>query len=284
MSFDQLARLEQEAGFRSAANDNFLDDIDYSDTDDRPTGGGIIITGASRARAAMRKAAEIDAVHAELRRLIARQSIGHGWDGRAANDNVDWPLAGVLKREGLKDELAIAERYRSLCRNAQLELVGQDVSEHPPLQRSKFGTDGELRFGKGAATVKPRGETPPKRAAPTSDESRQHAKPIAQKFDDAGIVQSIDAKTTLAELRIALGRLAEPVEDAVLASEKFDQIGRDAIGILDVEKAAGAGRALVLTGLRTLIDTWNAIDCRERGIRRSCASRAERAGFGLVPP
>jgi hypothetical protein len=284
MPFEQLARLAREAGRVPAANDNFLDDVDDADTDDTPTGGGICITGASLARTAQRRTDEREAVYAQLRRLIARQSIGHAWDGRAANDNHDWPLGGVLKREGLKDELAIAERYRKLCRSAHFELVGQDVSEHPLLQRTSFVSGGELRYGRGVAAVKPRGETPPKRANATNDETRQRAKECPRPFNDIGIATAIDAKTILAELRVALGRLVDAVEDAVLASGRFEEIGAGEIGIRDSDKAAGAGRALVLTGLRTLIDAWQRIDERERRLRRTCLSRAERAGFGLVPP
>ena len=53
MKFEQLARLEREAGLR-AANDNLLDDIDAPvDDDDTPIGGVSLRDGASKARAAL---------------------------------------------------------------------------------------------------------------------------------------------------------------------------------------------------------------------------------------
>lgn len=213
---------------------------------------------------------------ADYRRMSAilarKQSFG---DPRADNDNQDWPLAELLRRDGNEALLRVAERYKYIYESAQYvpKTVGTVADDFwSPEQRHGIGQDGVLR-NKGAKSGKrdiPLGDGTAKVAAISDEVAEQIMKdgpvtfprrpkmPVMGKWNgDAALIAAIDARPLLYRLQTALGPLMDPFEDAVIGGMTLTDIGKNGgIG----QHAAGAGKFAVMLGLETVQSELAVVD------------------------
>lgn len=211
-------------------------------------------------------AKERGGVHVQKRRLAARSKIGADWDGTAANDNIAWPLATALIREGNMELLKAAMYYRKVHDTAKSEakLGGTSVRIDDGMaidQRQWVKPNGQVAY-KGVRVVSsPAPETSAKRKAPTdSEEQISEAKgaigwsSVPKPWNgDEPVNNMIDAQHRLSQLRSRLGPLVEPFEMSTIDGATYREIG-NAIGVANKAGSEGAGRALVHTGLISIRD------------------------------
>lgn len=228
-----------------------------------------------------REKQERKAMEAQRRRIQKRQSIGD--PAIPANDNEDFPLLAVLRRDKLYHYIEVVMEYRRLVAISEAEaLKGQD-----------YGYDGgfyaaqESRRMKGAEEVDKAAAEGWKESAvaggdivytgkirksrgayslPASQKQRisvdayfegenggskvsatGRTASLHRKMTDDLLLERIDTAPILAHLRAALGPLLEPFEDAVLGGQTFAYIG--AKEGFKSRSASEAGKALVFRGL-----------------------------------
>ncbi|QWY83286.1 hypothetical protein [Rhizobium phage RHph_X2_25] len=219
--------------------------------------------------------AERDGVHAHKARLAKRAKNGADWDGVAANDNIAWPLATALIREGNTELLKAAMAYRkihdeahsgallggrtasigdgmALDRYSYVKPNGSVVYKHP---RQKKSADVDIPAKRYTA--------PPSydNLVPTSEEvkvSNWSNIPKPYKGDEP-VNRKIDAQSKLIELRGRLGVLCEPFELSVIDGATYREVG-NAAGIANKAGAEGAGRALVHSALIAVRNMFGPID------------------------
>lgn len=213
-------------------------------------------------REAKRKA-EWHAMHKERARLAVRMKIGKDWDGKADNDNINWPLATSLVREGNTELLKAAMAYRRLHDQANSGSVlggssaplGKGMSLD---QRTHITANGNIAY-KGVRTVE---TSEPERAATMKvqpyrveddGEERNVAKIPKPWNGDQPVNDRIDAQAKLDGLRYRLGVLVEPLEMAVIDGATYQAIG-NSLGVANRAGAIGAGCAAVHMGLIAVRD------------------------------
>lgn len=183
--------------------------------------------------------------------------------GQAANDNVDWPLAKLLRAEGNDYLLRLAERYRDMWNAANMpcELVGRDLADNIYLMADiREDESTGTRKNKGVKKVKgkkARLDVPPRQALRTrSEQPKGRSAAVPKKWQgDWPLLHHIDCRRDLSAAQSALGPLREAFEAAVVGGETLEAIGRDH-GVGNKAGAKGAGRALVYTGLQCLDEFW----------------------------
>ncbi|CAH1665750.1 MULTISPECIES: hypothetical protein [unclassified Chelatococcus] len=191
----------------------------------------------------------------KLKRSIrARQAIGEGWDGRADNDNIAWPLAKALLAEKNGDLLKYAIRYRqieaSATSGALLGGTSQGMEFMPLDQRTWLNAKGEV-VNKGARKLTA--------VEVTGDIGTQNGAKVAKKWNgDAKVNAMIDDKALLAQLRSRLGLILEPFEDLVLHGATLERVGR-ALGSGNINAATGAAKAVAHMGLIAIRDALGEI-------------------------
>lgn len=258
-------RLEREAGLLPANDNNPRDDDDAE------------IEWAPR-RQRVRRGREVylpgDRPDPHRLAYIVQQRLlsdAAGEPRDAENDN--WPLAKVLRRDGLLAELALAERYRAIHDAAcmPVELVGRDPGELRVAARLDLDeSTGTLR-DKGVRCARggnhPNLDHEPLRALRTSpDQPRAAAKAAARRWQgDNPLLAKIDAQEELHLLRMELGWLADAFESAVVDGDRLEDIGRRyGAG----QAAGGAGRALVMLGLKAMAAHWSCLPMGKIASRR----------------
>lgn len=229
---------------------------------------------------AARAKQEAKAMAAQLRRIKQRQSIGD--PAVPANDNEDFPLLAVLRRDKLHGYIELVMQYRRLVAIAEAEpLKGQDYGYDAGLhaaQESKRlkGTEevdaaaernweggvkggeieysGKLRRSKGAYALPAMRKVNVKVDAYFENDDGTVPIPktgktpsLSLKFTDDLLLEKIDTRPILSYLRSRLGPLVEPFEDAVLGGQTLTKIGENE-GAKGVQ-APAVGRALVLRAL-----------------------------------
>ena len=176
------------------------------------------------------------------------------YSGQAANDNVDWPLAKLLRTEANTHCLALAERYRDLHDTAarQTQLVGKEVDDTFHLVQ-RFDEDGKP---KGLKVVTG------KKAAVNAQPSRNRAAPVPKKWQgDWPLLAAIDAKKELAIIRAKLGyvpKILDAFEWSVVDSLTLEEIGKR-LGA-GSKGAKGEARARVFDGFELVDRYWRAQD------------------------
>ncbi|MEZ2132482.1 MULTISPECIES: hypothetical protein [unclassified Sinorhizobium] len=213
---------------------------------------------------------EREGAHAQKARLAMRAKIGKDWDGKAANDNIAWPLATALIREGNTELLKAAMAYRkihdeahsgallggrtasigdgmALDRYSYVMPNGTVVYKHP---RQKKSADVDIPAKQYTA--------PPSydNLVPASEEvkvSNWSNIPKPYKGDEP-VNRKIDAQGKLVELRARLGVLVEPLEMAVVDGSTYQQIGNTS-GVADRSGAIAAGRAIIHMALFAVRDS-----------------------------
>ncbi|WP_033054160.1 hypothetical protein [Sinorhizobium meliloti] len=213
--------------------------------------------------------AERDGVHVQKVRLAKMAKKGADWDGTAANDNIAWPLATALIREGNTELLKAAMAYRKIHDEAHSgALLGgrtASIGDGMALDRySYIRPNGTVTYARPRQKKSADIDIPAKRyVSPPSydqvDHSSEEVKvsnwsnvPKPYKGDEP-VNRKIDAQGRLVELRGRLGVLAEPFELSVIDGATYREVG-NAAGIANKAGAEGAGRALVHSALIAVRD------------------------------
>lgn len=215
-----------------------------------------------------KKKIEGKALSARLKRLAKRQAIGNGWDGKADNDNIAWPLATSLIREGNTELLKAAMYYRKVHAEANSGAVlgGQSVSigdgfsldRHTHLRPNGTIAYKHVRQRTAASVDIPaKMRVPPYANEEDGVEKNSVRIPKPWKGDEP-VNNMIDAQRRLVELRSSLGVLAEPFERSVIDGATYREVG-NAAGIANKPGAEGAGRALVHAALISVRDFIGAV-------------------------
>lgn len=214
---------------------------------------------------------ERDAAHAEKRRLHARASAGKDWDGTSANDNIAWPLATALIKEGNTELLKYAMMYRKVHDTAKSEakLGGSSVSlgDGMALDRNVHIKDnGSIAYKHVRQSVAADKDMPARRKTQTDAEAQHTSEKAESGYTnvpkqwkgDEPVNNMIDAQRRLGSLRQALGHLCEPFELACIDGRTLQEVG-NAVGTANRAGAMGAGRAIVHMALITLRDSMGEI-------------------------
>jgi hypothetical protein len=212
---------------------------------------------------------EREAVHTEKVRLHRRAQIGKDWDGTAANDNIAWPLATSLIREGNTELLKAAMYYRKV----------HDTAKSNALLGGRTASIGDGMALDRYSYVRPNGTVTyarpkQKKSADVDIPARQYTAPpsydnvvlaseevkvsnwsnIPKPYKgDEPVNNMIDAQSRLVQLRQRLGVLAEPFEMAVVDGATYQAVG-NASGIADRNGSIAAGRAIVHMALVAIRD------------------------------
>ncbi|MGV8939808.1 MAG: hypothetical protein ACOH2J_22045 [Allorhizobium sp.] len=176
------------------------------------------------------------------------------YSGQAANDNVDWPLAKLLRTEGNGECLALAERYRDLhdAATQPTQLIGKEADDtfHLVQRLDKDGKPKGLKVVTG------------KKASVDSQPARNRAAPVPKKWNgDWPILDSIDAKRELAVIRAKLAYVPKIIDafemsvvDGLTLEETGLRLGAGSKG------AKGEARARVFDGFGIVDRHWRLQD------------------------
>lgn len=208
--------------------------------------------------------AERDGVRMQKVRLAARAKIGKDWDGKAANDNLAWPLATSLLREGNIELLKAAMYYRKVHDTAKSNALlggttvrlgdGMAIDRHKTLR-----ADGNIVYRHVKQSQGVDADIPPRRRFDAStlddnDASEKNWSSIPKPWNGDNPVNSmLDAQDRLLQLRYKLGILVEPLELAVVDGATYEAIGKT-LGHLHKVPATAAGRTTVHLALITMRD------------------------------
>lgn len=219
---------------------------------------------AARDRIPVERAREVKALAKLRRRINKRQGIGSDWDGRAANDNIAWPLATALIREGNTDLLKYAMMYRRIHTAAKSNAVlggssvtlgeGIALDRHIHVRPNGSVAYEHVRQSKAASV-----DIPSRKKSVTDSETQLSSEKSESGYTnvpkpwrgDVPVNEMIDAQHKLCRLRSALGYLCEPFELACIDGKTYAEVGAATIGG-SVAIATGAGRANVHIALITL--------------------------------
>lgn len=196
---------------------------------------------------------ERDAVHEQKMRLAERAKIGSDWDGAAANDNQNWPLAKALLSEGNTELLKYAIAYRKIHETANSDVaIGINHNPSPDTaiaHRSRIdGATGKIIYGAEIVSKSGSVDLPPMRATPTNPDSKKRASPVPKPWTgDRHINDKIDARTKLQTLQNALGPILEPFEMMVIDGATLMAAGQAAYATK--RGAMSAGRSIAHMGL-----------------------------------
>lgn len=202
-------------------------------------------------------------VHIQKARLAERAKIGKDWDGVAANDNIAWPLATALIREGNTELLKAAMYYRKIHDMAKSEakLGGSSVRLDEGMSLDRHTTirpNGTIAYKHVRQRTAAEVDIPAKQYVPPYDDEQTDTQRNSVKVPkpwtgDEPVNNMIDAQRRLVELRSRLGILVEPFEMAVVDGSTYEAIG-NALGHAHKVPATAAGRTAVHMGLITVRD------------------------------
>ncbi|WP_242221672.1 hypothetical protein [Shinella zoogloeoides] len=207
---------------------------------------------------------ERDAVRVQKSRLAARARYGSEWDGKVANDNIAWPLATALVREGNTELLKAAMYYRKIHDTAKSEakLGGSGVQLNDGMsidRHSVLKADGKIAYRRVRQSTAAEADIPARRrfdasTAEDGDEPQKNWSSIPRPWKgDEPVNAMIDAQSRLFDLRNRLGVLAEAFEMATIDGATYEAIG-NMMGNAHKVPATAAGRSIVHMGLITIRD------------------------------
>lgn len=223
---------------------------------------------AGRERIRLKQADEAKAVLKQKRRIAARQAIGDGWDGKADNDNINWPLAKALLAEGNGDLLKYAMAYRRIHEQAHSGAVlgGSSVriGDGVALDRHiHIRADGSISYKHVRQRTAAEVDIPAKQYVPpyndNEDETQRNSIKVPKPWaGDAPVNDKLDAQVKLVELRRRLGAIIEPFEMAVIDGKTLKEVGA-ASGVTSRDGQPAAGRAICHLGLFTVRDALGTV-------------------------
>lgn len=186
--------------------------------------------------------------------------------GQEANDNEDWPLQKLLRTEKNEHCLNLAVRYRNLHDTATMptQLVGREaVDLYVIHSKDEEGRDKGPKVVTGKrANI----DTPPRRAAVTSDETKKRAAPVPKAWTgDWPVLAAIDAKREIALLRAKLAYVPTIID-------AFEWSVVDGLTLEAIGKRLGAGSKGAKGEARARIfDGFGIVDRHWRGQRQKAA-------------
>jgi len=229
----------------------------------------------ARERIRVERAREVKALTKMRRRIEKRQSIGNDWDGRAANENIAWPLATALIKEGNTDLLKYAMMYRRIHMAAKSNafLGGSSVTLGDGMAIDRHihvRPNGSIAYKHVRQSTAASIDIPSRKKSITESETQLSSDKSESGYTnvpklwkgDVPVNDMIDAKHKLGRLQSALGYLCEPFELACIDGKTLKDVG-EAAGIGNKNAAMGAGRALVHTALITLRDVIGDLQRRD---------------------
>lgn len=211
---------------------------------------------------------ERGAVHEQKVRLHARSSIGKDWDGKADNDNINWPLATSLIREGNTELLKAAMAYRKIHTEAYSGAVlggaGVVMREGFSLDRhTKIRADGTIAYKHVRQREAAEVDIPAKQYVPPFEDEEAQTNHNCIKVPkpwngDAPVNNKLDSQTRLVALRQHLGILVEPLEMSVVDGATYEAVGRS-MGEAHKVPATAVGRSAVHMALISVRDAMGNI-------------------------
>ncbi|MBD9542935.1 hypothetical protein IB276_26160 [Ensifer sp. ENS04] len=207
---------------------------------------------------------ERSGVHAQKSRLALRAKKGSDWDGEAANDNIAWPLATSLIREGNVELLKAAMYYRKMHDSAKSNamLGGTSVRMDDGFSIDRYSVirdDGKIAYRRTRKSTAANVDIPARRrfdasTAEDGDGPQKNWSSIPKPWNgDHPVNSKLDAQQRLIQLRGKLGILAEPFELAVVDGNTYEAVG-NSLGHAHKVPATAAGRTAVHMGLITIRD------------------------------
>jgi hypothetical protein len=206
---------------------------------------------------------ERSGVHTQKVRLHKRSQKGKDWDGTAANDNIAWPLATALIKEGNTELLKYAMLYRKVYDTAKSEAKlggsnavlrdGMSLDRHIHVREDGRIVQKHVRQSTAANVDIPARKKVPPFADEETDVQRDTVRVPKAWNGDRPVNDMMDAQQHLSRLQSALGYLCEPFELACIDGRTLEAVG-NSVGTANRAGAMGAGRALVHMALVTLRD------------------------------
>lgn len=242
-------------------NDNTPAPLKWREVNQELVAASAAKTAAAREVREQAAKAEAKAAKSAGRNATVRQHIGEDWDGKADNDNpIGWPLAKALLADGKQHLLKYAMRYRRIEASAtsdarldgkkpESEMVSIDHETH-------IMPNGEIAYGKVRKSVSAEaiGSTPSRRSNVTNEATMHPSSPVAKKWNgDAKVIDMVDDKRRLAQLRTKLGVFVEPFEEAVLHGATLEAVGR-MMGAGSVRGAQTSAKVMLQMGLYSVAD------------------------------
>ena len=207
-------------------------------------------------------------VRVEKSRLAKRAAIGSDWDGKPDNDNLNWPLATSLIREGNVELLKTAMAYRRIHDQANSGAVlggstytakeGKVIDYVSRLDEST----GVVQYGKArkSRSVDAIASTPARKKNVTNETTISASSPVPKPWSgDRAVNDMIDAKPKLAAIRHRLGVLVEPLEMSVVDGATYEKVGYS-LGESHKRLAQSTGCAVVHLALISVRDSLGAIN------------------------
>ena len=192
---------------------------------------------------------EQEGIRMQKSRLAKRARIGADWDGKAANDNIAWPLATALVREGNTELLKAAIAYRKLNDEANSSaMLGIGSSCLGSLQ-----IDDDTILTRGGKVVRldlPKRKTSPVEVDESGTQSNWSSVPKPWNGDEP-VNNMIDARRKLSLVQARLGPLCEAVEMAVVDGSTYKEVGAF-LGASGRTEGTAVGRAAVHLGLASI--------------------------------
>jgi hypothetical protein len=212
--------------------------------------------------------AEWQVCHAEKSRLAVRAKAGKDWDGKAANDNINWPLAKELIEEGNTELLKYAIAYRRVYSMAKSEAVLGGAAPEREMNLDRYVYEdketGETKYNNVRQRQSADIDIPATKKTPTDSlEPSGNGSSVPKPWNgDAPVNDMIDAKRKLSVLQIAVGSIVEPFEMMVVDNETLKAAGH-AAGASSRDGASGAGRAIAHMGLIAVRDILGRLERRD---------------------
>ncbi len=206
---------------------------------------------------------EQSAMHRERSRLAIRMKIGKDWDGTAVNDNIAWPLATALIREGNTELMKAAMAYRKIHTEAHSGAVlggtvvaigdGFALDRHTQIR-----ADGNIAYKHIRQRTAAEVDIPARQYVPPFEdeetaELRNSVRIPKPWRGDEPVNNKMDAQTRLTSLRSILGVLTEPLEMSVIDGKTYEEVGKT-LGNAHKLPAIAAGRAAITLGLIAVRD------------------------------
>lgn len=219
----------------------------------------------------------------------------------AANDNdvAPLPIVEALRRDGRHDDIAWIFRYRLLyevvgtslyddeidmsaegisVENRSLHVSGKNFEK--PFRRAEQGgwkadalSGGEISYRETRQTVKQRVSVGQRTNAADDENGNRTQTPLRLAKSEDERIARIDGQPILAALRVGLGDLLVPFEDAALDGCTLTEIGDD-LGYKWKARSAKA-KWLVYAGIDRLRDQWRMIDRQMAAEAEACKRRVE---------
>ncbi|QFT69621.1 hypothetical protein FIU93_22750 [Labrenzia sp. THAF35] len=211
----------------------------------------------SEAQQAQRKKEESKAVTKAARKIKKRQSIGDDWDGKSSANNINWPLATALIREGNQELLKAAMFYRKVEAQAHSNpLIGGggsvDMREVMIDRETRIRRNGEIvqadiRQSKASGAKVNCGTRTTKADDKTNPDDIKA--PIQGAWSgDRAVNDRMDAERLYPRLEQLLGPILGPFEEMVCDGLTYEQAGRR-MGVGNEAGARGAAQAVAHLGL-----------------------------------